>query len=84
MNKTTGDSNDLQAVLIASMVILHRMPQILPFTNSKLADLVLRASNDLELFGFLTHPTLTAIDSYGGFDNNILYAVFQETIYCQG
>ncbi|KAM0101481.1 hypothetical protein ACP6JE_003898 [Aspergillus fumigatus] len=47
-------------------------------------DLVLRACNDLEIFGFLTHPTLTAIDSYGGFDNNIIYAILHEAIYCQG
>jgi proline iminopeptidase len=47
-------------------------------------DLLLRACNDLELFGFLTHPTLTAIDSYGGFENNILYAILHEAIYCQG
>lgn len=45
---------------------------------------MLRAWNDLELFGFLTVPTLNAIDSYGGFDSNIIYAVLHEAIYCQG
>ncbi|OJJ50164.1 hypothetical protein ASPZODRAFT_1117486 [Penicilliopsis zonata CBS 506.65] len=47
-------------------------------------DLVLRAWNDLETFGFFTHPTLNLIDNYGGYDNNIIYAVLHEAIYCQG
>ncbi|BDD62929.1 hypothetical protein MPDQ_007877 [Monascus purpureus] len=47
-------------------------------------DVVLRAWHDLELFGFLTRPTLTTIESYGDFDNAILYAILQEAIYCQG
>ncbi|KAL4817288.1 Alpha/Beta hydrolase protein [Aspergillus spinulosporus] len=47
-------------------------------------DLILRAANDLEVFGFLTHPTLVAIDSFGGFDSNIIYAILHESIYCQG
>ncbi|KAK1143321.1 hypothetical protein N8T08_006848 [Aspergillus melleus] len=47
-------------------------------------DLVLRAWNDLQLFGFLTVPTLNAIDSNGGFDSNIIYAILHEAIYCQG
>ncbi|KAI9376595.1 Alpha/Beta hydrolase protein [Aspergillus egyptiacus] len=47
-------------------------------------DLIVRAWSDLEYFGFLTHPTLVAIDSYGGLDTNILYAILHESIYCQG
>ncbi|PYH46544.1 proline iminopeptidase [Aspergillus saccharolyticus JOP 1030-1] len=47
-------------------------------------DLVLRASNDLDVFGFLTRPTLTSIDSHGGMDNNVIYAILHEAIYCQG
>ncbi|KAB8070375.1 Alpha/Beta hydrolase protein [Aspergillus leporis] len=47
-------------------------------------ELVLRSYNDLNMFGFLTHPTRTAIDSAGGFDNNIIYAILHEAIYCQG
>ncbi|KAL4869055.1 hypothetical protein BDV12DRAFT_196675 [Aspergillus spectabilis] len=47
-------------------------------------DLILRASNDLEVFGFLSHPTLFALDSYGGLDSNIIYAILHESIYCQG
>ncbi|OXV09009.1 hypothetical protein Egran_03224 [Elaphomyces granulatus] len=47
-------------------------------------DIVLRSINDLDVFGFLTRPTLSIIDSYGGFDNHIIYAVLHEAIYCQG
>ncbi|ODM15078.1 hypothetical protein SI65_09574 [Aspergillus cristatus] len=49
-----------------------------------LYNLILRASNDLNIFGFLNRPTLNAIDGYGGFDNNVIYAVLHESIYCQG
>ncbi|KAI5306052.1 hypothetical protein KEM56_002418 [Ascosphaera pollenicola] len=47
-------------------------------------DVILRASNDLEATEGLTTPTLAIIDSMTSFDNAILYAVFQEIIYCQG
>lgn len=47
-------------------------------------DIILRAWNDLEVFGFLTRPTLAKIDANGGMDNNIIYAVLHEAIYCQG
>ncbi|KZZ91968.1 prolyl peptidase [Ascosphaera apis ARSEF 7405] len=47
-------------------------------------DVILRASNDLEATEGLTKPTLAIIDSMTSFDNAILYAVFQEAIYCQG
>ncbi|RDW78548.1 proline iminopeptidase [Aspergillus mulundensis] len=47
-------------------------------------DLILRAANDLEVFGFLTHPTLVTIDSFGGYDSNVIYAILHESIYCQG
>ncbi|CAL5868347.1 uncharacterized protein PFLUO_LOCUS2572 [Penicillium psychrofluorescens] len=47
-------------------------------------DIVVRATNDLEMFGFLTYPTLCAIDGCGGYDKTILYAVLHEAIYCQG
>lgn len=47
-------------------------------------DLILRASNDLSIFGFLTQPTLNTIDGYGGFDSNVIYAILHEMIYCQG
>lgn len=36
------------------------------------------------MFGSLTVPTLALIDSNGGMDKNIIYAVLHEAIYCQG
>jgi pimeloyl-ACP methyl ester carboxylesterase len=47
-------------------------------------DIVLTAANDLEIFGFLTRPTLSKISSQGTFDDYPLYAVLHEPIYCQG
>ena len=47
-------------------------------------DLVLTAANDLELFHFLTRPTLSKIAAQGFFDNHPIYAVLHEPIYCQG
>ncbi|KAE8367818.1 Alpha/Beta hydrolase protein [Aspergillus caelatus] len=47
-------------------------------------ELVLRAWNDLEIFGFLTHPTRTSLDAAGGFDSAVIYAILHEAIYCQG
>ncbi|KAE8153413.1 Alpha/Beta hydrolase protein [Aspergillus avenaceus] len=47
-------------------------------------EIVLRAWNDLEVFSFLTYPTRTAIDGAGGYDNNVIYAILHEAIYCQG
>ncbi|KAJ5662882.1 hypothetical protein N7507_003613 [Penicillium longicatenatum] len=46
-------------------------------------DVVLRACNDLEMFDSFTQPTLSIIDSNGGMDNNIIYAIMHEAIYCQ-
>lgn len=48
------------------------------------AEIVLRAWNDLEIFGNLTLPTLDLIDSNGGMHKNIIYALLHEAIYCQG
>jgi pimeloyl-ACP methyl ester carboxylesterase len=47
-------------------------------------DIVLKAENDLDLFGFLTRPTLSRIEAAGSFDNHPIYAVLHEPIYCQG
>ncbi|KAJ5638318.1 Proline iminopeptidase [Penicillium lividum] len=47
-------------------------------------DIVLRTCHDLEIFGFLTKPTLATIDGNGGMDKNIIYAILHESIYCQG
>lgn len=52
-------------------------------TNPSL-DIVVRVTNDLEMFGFLTLPTISVIDSNGGMDKNIIYAILHESIYCQG
>lgn len=49
-----------------------------------IVEIVLRAWNDLEMFGSLTVPTLATIDGNGGMDKNIIYAVLHESIYCQG
>ncbi|KAI5289981.1 hypothetical protein KEM54_002745 [Ascosphaera aggregata] len=50
----------------------------------RIHDVILRASSDLEETESLSKPTLAIIDSMTSFDNAILYAVFQEAIYCQG
>ena len=39
---------------------------------------------ELDQFGFLTRPTLSLLESYGEYDNAVLYAVLHEPIYCQG
>ncbi|OOQ85226.1 proline iminopeptidase [Penicillium brasilianum] len=49
-----------------------------------LHEIVLRVWNDLEIFGSLTGPTLAIVDSNGGMDKNIIYAILHEVIYCQG
>jgi pimeloyl-ACP methyl ester carboxylesterase len=45
---------------------------------------VLRAANDLEVFGYLSTPTLSKIESWDAFDNQCIYAVLHEPLYCQG
>lgn len=47
-------------------------------------DVVLRASCDIEAFGHLTRGCLSAIDNMTGYDDNILYAILHEPIYCEG
>lgn len=49
-----------------------------------LHDIVLRASSDVEAFGHLTRPSLSAIDRAMSFDEALLYAILHEPIYCQG
>lgn len=46
-------------------------------------DLVLRATTDLARLGTLARPTLDALESATSFDNNPLYALLHEPIYCQ-
>lgn len=43
-----------------------------------------RAVNDLDVFGELTRPTLSALHGWLFFDNAVLYALVHEAIYCQG
>lgn len=45
-------------------------------------DIVLRAANDLNLFGHLTRPTVAR--GIVPFDDAIIYAVLHEPCYCQG
>ena len=49
-----------------------------------LHSILLRADNDLDMFGKLSLQTLWAIDSMGSFDSNILYALVHEPLYLQG
>ncbi|PVH88522.1 alpha/beta-hydrolase [Cadophora sp. DSE1049] len=46
-------------------------------------DLVLRMKTDLEQFQFITRPTLSALESALSFDDNVLYAIIHEAIYCE-
>lgn len=47
-------------------------------------ELVLRATTDMEQAGYITKPTLNAIESTLPFDNAIIYSILHEPIYCQG
>ena len=47
-------------------------------------DLVLRCTSDLDQFGFLTRPTLSALDKILPFDSMVIYMLLQEACYCQG
>ncbi|KAF1973519.1 alpha/beta-hydrolase [Bimuria novae-zelandiae CBS 107.79] len=47
-------------------------------------DLVLRANNDLTLFGHLTRPTVLHIERSQSWDTNVLYALLHEACYAQG
>lgn len=47
-------------------------------------ELVLRASNDLTLFGHITRPTVARITGALPFDEAVIYAVLHEPLYCQG
>ncbi|KAL9096376.1 MAG: hypothetical protein Q9165_001373 [Trypethelium subeluteriae] len=47
-------------------------------------EIVLRAANDLEIFGHLTRPSLSQIEKALQFDDNAIYALLHEPIYCEG
>lgn len=46
--------------------------------------IVMKFDYDLKLFGKPTYQTLNTIQNNSSFDTNILYALFQEAIYCDG
>lgn len=45
--------------------------------------MVCRMASDINQFGFLTRPTLSAFEGYLHFDQAPLYAVLHETIYAR-
>ncbi|OCL10201.1 alpha/beta-hydrolase [Glonium stellatum] len=47
-------------------------------------ELVLRASSDLTQFGHFTRGTLSALEQALPVDENILYAILHEPLYCEG
>lgn len=71
-------------VSIVCTVNFALSPEVRNILTRVCLDIVVRVTNDLEMFGFLTLPTLSVIDSNGGMDKNIIYAVLHESIYCQG
>jgi proline iminopeptidase len=51
----------------------------------KVHEIALRAFNDLELFGYLTRPTLSQFeDSLMSLDDHVIYALLHGALYCQG
>jgi len=46
-------------------------------------DLILRMKTDLSQFQFVTRPTLSALESALSFDDNVLYAILHEAVYCE-
>ncbi|TFK51612.1 alpha/beta-hydrolase [Heliocybe sulcata] len=50
----------------------------------RIHQLVLRASNDLALFGKLSYKLLQTVERKQDFDGNPLFAILHEPIYCQG
>lgn len=47
-------------------------------------ELAFRASNDLELFKKISYKTLQNIQDEHAFDQNPIYAILHEPLYCQG
>ncbi|KAM0332355.1 hypothetical protein ACHAQA_002632 [Verticillium albo-atrum] len=44
--------------------------------------LILKLKTDLDQFGFLDRPALTALEGYNPLDTNPIYALLHEAIYC--
>lgn len=47
-------------------------------------NIILRMRSDLQQFAFLTRPTLSILEGLVGLDDNIIYAILHESIYCEG
>ena len=47
-------------------------------------EIVLRAVNDIDMFGHLTRGSLSSIDRGVSYDDNLLYSILHEPLYCQG
>ncbi|KAH8815008.1 Alpha/Beta hydrolase protein [Xylogone sp. PMI_703] len=47
-------------------------------------DIIHRMATDKQQFSFITRPTLAALERAITFDENVLYAVLHEAIYCEG
>lgn len=45
---------------------------------------IMNLKMSLDQFGFLTRASLTPMESFTSFDNNIIYAILHEAIYCDG
>lgn len=46
--------------------------------------LVVKFDYELKLFGYPTYETLNTVQTESSFDTNVIYALFQEAIYCDG
>ncbi|KAL2757458.1 hypothetical protein ACRALDRAFT_1060828 [Sodiomyces alcalophilus JCM 7366] len=44
--------------------------------------LILKMKTDLDQFGFLGRPVLTALEQFNPFDTHVIYAILHEAIYC--
>lgn len=47
-------------------------------------DIVNRMANDLQQFNQFSRPTLSIFEQAVGFDDNVIYALLHEAIYCEG
>lgn len=48
------------------------------------AEIVFRATNDLGLFGRLSHKVLQTVQDAWSLDTNPIFAILHEALYCQG
>lgn len=52
--------------------------------TDNLHQIVVAVDHELKLFGEITYNTLSNIQNQSSFDTNVIYALFQEAIYCEG